>query len=1194
MKKKIIDTKLIKNTEIKKEGTLYITFFCYFCNIIKTHHPLSMKKLTSLLSFAILSICATATPISPQRALSIAKAYQVEGQTVSLSPNSPTRRAGKTTAPYYVFSRGAGQGYVIVAGDDCIPTLIGYTESGDFDEQKEAPQLMDLLAHYTHIVETLQEKGLNTPYQDSSAKAPDGKYHAEGRVNIPPILTSHWHQDTPYNDKVPKLANGKRAAAGCVAIASAQVFYFWRKDMPSKLAATTPTYDYGDAPATSEYQIKAGTPLKWELMLDSYNQQPAEYRDAVATVVAATGMQSWMTYGESSGAYIWDVPFNLYNLNAERADKDNNHTDSSWASLLYKDLEKGLPLVYSGYNEEWEGHALVIDGYKASGDLFHFNFGWGGQSDGYYTVNESGDNNIIFGKSPTVMYNIHPRKYNLKADIQLPARVYAKATNDIVVGVSNHSSVPLSGIYLFVNTTGNKPSKLSQASSSDTETVIRPGMTEEITLPAKTTTTDTWHLFITDEDLNVLAQETVQAIDNQAELWVENLRVNGTTEQENHGGKDYTLVYNKTRTSVTATIRNKGISPYESDLSLNLYATEDEGNTWQMVNYKIEPLVIGAGEKLEVTFNISKTTSTPLAEDKLYRVALVSPIPRSSDPLLCDMPTDTTAYFILKANDLTVDHFTDGILTLKGHWDPILFNSTTIAKKSSYKTATAYDLTQVSGVGELSPISINPNALYYVADESMTQGTNVVKGGRCDQLTLIPGYPFAAKAAFQATRAQLAVDNASTRWSLITTPFQAEVPYGVFARRIDSHTASGISGRTTDVTTLEPGKTYLLTTSCTGNHLLQGEDTEVVTAPAENTDPALHGTFLNIPVPEGAMTINQQENQSFDFQKEGTIEAFRGYFMADDVTNFFLVSSNTTMDPVYITLGQNIQKARHTLVRYRDIVTDEAYDNYLSAILEAEKEFTLRTSKTTSKIKNMAENLLTLGNEYILQIKDVGNMEVDFTCNVKNPSFEMKSTTGWTLSTPLNTQVTASSAARVYANSSYIYFTSEADGDYLLNNSYYYIREDGSRDTLGVGISQEVYDLVPGYYRLSAQLASDEGNTITLFAGDTTSEVTAHPFGRHYFTEAVLDSIAVRADEGTTTGRLTIGVKAGKWYKADNFRLTYSASFHPDDDQNGIATPETAPHRTVRGVYNLEGQRIERITQPGIYIIDGKKRVVRP
>ena len=1151
-----------------------------------------MKKLITLLSVTLFALNITSNPINPQRALAIAQQYQVEGHHVSLYQTAPMKRAGSISAPYYIFSRGANQGYVIVAGDDCIPSVIGYTESGDFDEQKEAPQLLSMLDHYADMVGSLQAKGLNTPYHDTSAQLPETKRQAEGRVNISPMLTSHWHQDTPYNDKVPILSNGKRAAAGCVAIAAGQVFYFWRNDMPSKLAATTPTYDHGDAPVTSAYQIKAGTPLKWELMCDSYNQQPSEYRDAVATVVAAIGMQAWMSYGESSGAYIWDLPFNLYNLTADRADKDNNHSDSSWSSLIYSNLAKGMPLVFSGYNEDWEGHALVIDGYKASGDLFHFNFGWGGQSDGYFTTKESGDQNIVFGMSPTVMHNIHPRRYHLEADIQLPAIVYAKATNDIVVNVTNKSSVPLSGIYLFANTTGTKPNKLELAQASDTETQFQAGKTAAITLSAQASSTEPWHLFVTDENLNLLAQKTVTPIENAAELWVERLAVNGTTESEQHGGQDYTVVYNKMRTTITATIRNKGISAYENDLSLNLYGSEDDGSTWQMIDNKISTLTIPAGGEQDVSFLVSKNVSTPIEEGHLYRVALASPIPGTTDPLLCDTPSDTIAHFLLKANDLTVDGFTDGVLVLKGHRDPTLFNSSTIAKKTSYKTATAYDLTQVTGVGKLSPIDVNPNALYYVADDSEAYGINVVKGDQCEQLTLTPGHSFAPRSPFQATHATLRFNNACTRWGLLTTPFRAEVPNGVFARRIDSHTSSGITGRTTDVTTLEPGMTYLVTTSGTGIHTLEGQATEVAALPVTNADPALHGTYQEIPVPEGAMLINEQENQSFDFVREGTVEALRGYFMAEDVTNFFLVSSNTTLDPAYVTLGHSIEQARYILDRYHDIVTPEAYDNYLKAIEEAEEEFTLRTSKTTSKIKNMADNLLTLGNAYILQIEDVGNMEVDFTCNVKNPSFELKNTAGWTLSQQLNPHVSASNAARVYANSSYTYFTAEVDGDYLLNNSYYYIQEDGSRDTLAVEISQEVADLVPGYYRLSALLASSEGHTITLFAGDTTAEVESHPFGRHYFTEAVIDSIAVKAEEGHATGRLTIGVKAGKWYKADHFRLTYTASFG-SDDQLGIITREATPRPVVRGIYNLKGQRIEHITHPGIYIIDGKKRVVR-
>ena len=152
---------------------------------------------------------------------------------------------------------------------------------------------------------------------------------------------------------------------------------------------------------------------------------------------------------------------------------------------------------------------------------------------------------------------------------------------------------------------------------------------------------------------------------------------------------------------------------------------------------------------------------------------------------------------------------------------------------------------------------------------------------------------------------------------------------------------------------------------------------------------------------------------------------------------------------------------------------------------------------------------------------------------------------------------------------------------------------DGQKETMGVGISQVVSGLLPGYYRLSAMVTSDEGNTITVFAGDSTTTVTAHEFGKHYLQEAVVDQVAVEASEGEETGTLIIGIRPGQWYKADHFRLTYVGSPGSNHQADGILTiPATTPP-TVRGIYTLQGQRIERANTPGIYIIDGKKVIIR-
>ena len=245
-----------------------------------------------------------------------------------------------------------------------------------------------------------------------------------------------------------------------------------------------------------------------------------------------------------------------------------------------------------------------------------------------------------------------------------------------------------------------------------------------------------------------------------------------------------------------------------------------------------------------------------------------------------------------------------------------------------------------------------------------------------------------------------------------------------------------------------------------------------------------------------------------------------------------------------------------------------------------------------AKIADYSDQLVALGAEYMRQVKDAGNIEVDFTGLVRNPSFETKNTAGWTLTTPLNTSVAASTAAGVYPISNLNFFTVGGDGNYVLNNSYNHLLEGGGYEKLGVGISQRIEDLAPGRYRMTVGVASDEGLEVTAFADDASTTVKADAFGKHYLADAIIDGIAVKPSEDGTCS-LTIGIAPGDWYRADHFRLTYVGGLEEEGDEDGIAETFLPTRPTSRGIYTLQGLRVTRITEPGIYIIDGRKVAVR-
>ena len=163
----------------------------------------------------------------------------------------------KASKGYYVFTTGDNEGFVIVsAQEETSVPLLGISEQGGWVEDEMPPTLLVWL-------DKIDRQPLMHVSTRSQTRA------GEGKEDIPILLTTHWHQQAPYNDLTPYIEDGHvKTAAGCVAVAAAQIVYYWRKDNPSETSYDTPVYPYGKAPVT--YSIPAGTPMEWELMHDSY------------------------------------------------------------------------------------------------------------------------------------------------------------------------------------------------------------------------------------------------------------------------------------------------------------------------------------------------------------------------------------------------------------------------------------------------------------------------------------------------------------------------------------------------------------------------------------------------------------------------------------------------------------------------------------------------------------------------------------------------------------------------------------------------------------------------------------------------------------------------------------------------------------------------------------------------------------
>jgi hypothetical protein len=292
---------------------------------------------------------------------------------------------------YFVFTL-PGKGYVIVSAEDILQPVIGYSFDAVYVDKDQPDSYRNFMQSYSDEIAYIRS---NTLTQSAEIKAlwdyyssPDPTLFdlSKDGKSVEPLITSKWNQSYPYNYYCPVDPNGSggHVYAGCVATAMAQVMYYWRYPMQG-----TGSHSYYYPPYGNLSANFGETTYEWEGMQNSIDHDNV---GPIALLQYHCGIAVDMMYGPNgSGAYSNDVPPALVSYFGYSSDcyftwKDN-HTNAEWVSMLTGNLDNGFPMYYSGFSSAG-GHAFVCDGYQD--DYFHFNFGWSGQSDGYYTLSTVG------------------------------------------------------------------------------------------------------------------------------------------------------------------------------------------------------------------------------------------------------------------------------------------------------------------------------------------------------------------------------------------------------------------------------------------------------------------------------------------------------------------------------------------------------------------------------------------------------------------------------------------------------------------------------------------------------------------------------------------------------------------------------------------------------------------------------------
>ncbi len=364
----------------------------------------NMKKLSTLLFLILLSLSLLAGPVDKKTAVKVAENfYSALGAKADNGFDFIYEYDyDGFTSMYFIGNK--DKGFVIVSADDNVQPILAYSTESKFIYPIESPEVKWWINGYAkEIKEASKKKSTTTEIKQEWESLLNGSYKV-AKATVGPLVLTKWNQtggsdDYPYNYFCPG-----ETPVGCVATATSQVLRYhsypatgrgWHTYMHPEYDRLTAVFD------TTNY---------------NWNNMPytSSTRD-VALLSYQVGVALDMDYEVSgSGSYTFDLTYILPNYFKydtairyySRSYIESLNGAQAWIDTLKRQIDLHQPMVYAGYGSSG-GHAFVCDGYDDS-DNFHFNWGWGGAYDGFFSLNSLTPGSSDFNDGQSAVINIRP------------------------------------------------------------------------------------------------------------------------------------------------------------------------------------------------------------------------------------------------------------------------------------------------------------------------------------------------------------------------------------------------------------------------------------------------------------------------------------------------------------------------------------------------------------------------------------------------------------------------------------------------------------------------------------------------------------------------------------------------------------------------------------------------------------------
>lgn len=333
---------------------------------------------------------------------------------------------------FYVFSTSKNKGFIIVSGDDRAVPILGYSNTSSFDPGTIPPNMKAMLKEYEKEI----QYALNNNIKVTTEVLKKWNSLLEGKnknttVAVAPMIATRWDQISPYNNMCPYDAtSGERTLGGCNAVTMAQIMKYW--NYPAK---GTGSNSYNSESHSELGTISANfenTQYDWPSMPNSISSA----NDEISRLIFHCGVSTNTDYrtsekgGSDTHTFYFNHPSTLlafrkyfgYKHTNKYVAKSFYDTNSKWLEIIKAELDANRPVFYGADDDTEGGHTFVCDGYD-SNNYLHFNWGWGGMSDGYFSTEAIDLGYRDYTSQQDAIIGIEPVTVNSVCDIQFNSKV---------------------------------------------------------------------------------------------------------------------------------------------------------------------------------------------------------------------------------------------------------------------------------------------------------------------------------------------------------------------------------------------------------------------------------------------------------------------------------------------------------------------------------------------------------------------------------------------------------------------------------------------------------------------------------------------------------------------------------------------------------------------------------------------------